>query len=255
MNSMFLMPKVNAQTILKSNDLTIDVQRHLFSVYTTLLLTILCCCIGAYLDIMFGIGGILSLLLSFGVLIWIHVDQDKLNYPKRTFEISLFGILQGFSIGPLIKKVADIDNAIIYKALICTSIIFASFSISALVAKRRSYLYLSGFLTSSLLIFSIMNIMNIFYRSSQLDDIYLFGSLIVFSGFVIIDTQIIIEKTINGSRDFAGHAIELFLDALNIFIRILMILLKKSNHGNNNQSRNNHRNDSEILFNRMTDEL
>jgi FtsH-binding integral membrane protein len=243
------MPKVDLQTILKTNDLTVEVQRHLFSVYTTLLITILCCCFGVYLNIMFGIGGLMSFILSFGVLIWIQMDQDKLNYPKRTFEISLFGTLQGISIGPLIKQVADIDNTVIYKALICTSIIFASFSISALVAKRRSYIYLTGFLTSSLLMFSIMGIMNIFYRSSQLYDIYLFGSLFVFSGFVIVDTQIIIEKTINGSRDVAGHAVSLFLDALNIFIRIL-IILSKSNKGGNN-----HRNDSEIRFNRMTDEL
>jgi hypothetical protein len=39
---------------------------------------------------------------------------------------------------------------------------------------------------------------------------------------------LIIEKADRGSSDYAMHAIELFLDLLSIFVRLVLILLKNS---------------------------
>ena len=46
--------------------------------------------------------------------------------------------------------------------------------------------------------------------------------------YVIFDTQIIVEKASLGDRDFAWHAMELFIDFVGIFVRICVILLRNS---------------------------
>ena len=51
--------------------------------------------------------------------------------------------------------------------------------------------------------------------------------LAVMCGFVVYDTQKIIEKRRRGDEDFIMHSCELFMDFLSIFKNILIILTKK----------------------------
>ena len=67
------------------------------------------------------------------------------------------------------------------------------------------------------------------YANTNTNRIY--GGLLLFSGFVIYDTQIIIEQAHEGNRDFISHALSLFLDFVNIFIRVLIIIMKKGQRG------------------------
>ena len=57
--------------------------------------------------------------------------------------------------------------------------------------------------------------------------LHLYGGLVVFCGFILYDTQLIIEKKRNGDNDFIWHSVDLFLDFVNIFRRILIILSNK----------------------------
>jgi hypothetical protein len=45
--------------------------------------------------------------------------------------------------------------------------------------------------------------------------------------FVAVDTQVIIERSLRGDSDSVSSALDLFLDALNIFIRIMVRAKKK----------------------------
>ena len=55
-----------------------------------------------------------------------------------------FSFLEGLSIGPAINLVIDTYPSVVLMAFFTTLTIFASFSAAALVAKRRSMLYLTG---------------------------------------------------------------------------------------------------------------
>ena len=48
---------------------------------------------------------------------------------------------------------------------------------------------------------------------------------------MIFDTQLVVEKASLGDRDFAWHAMELFIDFVGIFVRICVILLRNSEKG------------------------
>lgn len=95
-------------------------------------------------------------------------------------------------------------------------------------AERRTHMYLGGVLASCLTAMMWVGIANMFFRLPLLLNFKVYFGLLVFIGFVVYDTQFIIEKALQGNKDFVRHALELFLDFINIFIRLLVILSKNS---------------------------
>lgn len=55
----------------------------------------------------------------------------------------------------------------------------------------------------------------------------LYFGLVLFCGFILFDTQLIVEKFNSGNTDYIWHSIDLFLDFINIFRRLLVILTSK----------------------------
>ena len=49
----------------------------------------------------------------------------------------------------------------------------------------------------------------------------------MFCGFVLFDTQLIIERFSNGDNDYIWHSVDLFIDFIAIFKRLLIILASK----------------------------
>lgn len=47
------------------------------------------------------------------------------------------------------------------------------------------------------------------------------------SGFVLYDTQLIMEKRRAGDKDFIAHSVDLFVDFVGVFRRLLIILAQK----------------------------
>jgi Bax inhibitor 1 len=140
----------------------------------------------------------------------------------------LFGLLQGMSLGELVAVLLEVDPHMLLVATIGTTVIFMCFSGAAMLAKRRSYLYLGATLSSAMSIMTLASVANIFFKSSLLMDFHLYAGLVMFCGYVIYDTQLIIERAVNGSRDVAWHAAELFVDFAAVFVRICVIMLKNA---------------------------
>ena len=160
------------------------------------------------------------------MLVWLGADQDKGNLPKRLSILLGFGALQGMSLGGFIELLLDVDPSILVTAFLGTVTVFVCFSLAALMAKRREYLYLGGILGSMLSVLSLMNFINLFTRSPMMFDASLYLGLAMFCGYVIFDTQVIVEKAALGDRDVCMHAAGLFIDLVAIFVRIAIILLK-----------------------------
>jgi len=212
--------------------------KHLTKVYTALTGCILAAAAGSMFHLYANVGGLLTTFAAIGVMVWIAATPNTPdNTEKRLGLLAAFAFLKGASIGPLIARVAMIDPSIITTAFVGTCIVFACFSAASLFASKRSMLYLGGFLGSGLSLMVMVGFMNIFMRSSWLLSFQLYGGLLLFCGFIMFDTQMIVAKAEAGDSDYVMHSIVLFVDAVAIFVRLLIILSRKSGRDNERRDR------------------
>ncbi|OQS00851.1 bax inhibitor-like protein [Achlya hypogyna] len=213
--------------LLKANDISIPVQQHLVRVYAALAATILVAGVGVALDAMLDLAGLTSTFGSLGLIIYLFF-VDKQLVAKRMGVLLTIAACMGINIGPLVSVALDVDASIVITAFLATAVIFLCFTGSALIEKRRTYMYLISVISSATLVMSMISLVNLFTRSIALYNAHLYMGLLVFCGYVLFDTQMIIEKASLGDLDFIGHALELFLDFINIFVRLLVILLRNA---------------------------
>lgn len=238
-DSMGNLSDFNLASVFKMNDYSRQTQDHLFKVYLSLMLCVLAASCGAATSMYFRLSADLSLLGvlgGMGMLMWLSWDTRKEEVQRRMSLLCAFGFFEGMSLGPLLYVAAFIDPALIVTAFLGTVAVFACFTASALIAQRRSYLYLGGILGSAVTLLLVLGLANMFFRSVNIFLVELYGGLLVFSGYVVFDTQLILEKAEYGSKDVVGHAATLFIDFVGIFVRILIILMR-NNRGKSDRNK------------------
>lgn len=221
---------ISIKALFDFSKIDVPTKKHLKNVYAALAIATLAAAAGAAIHLFTDIlkGGLLASLGGLGCIIALGLTSNEpKNQLKRLGFLVGFAVSSGLSLGPLLDHVIAIDPKIVSTAFFASALIFVCFSLTALWAEERSYLYLGGTLMSGLSIMCFMGLMNIFFRSSMLYQLNLYGGLLVFCGFILYDTQLIIEKKRNGDNDFIWHSVDLFLDFINIFRRILVILSNK----------------------------
>ncbi|XP_057417548.1 bax inhibitor 1-like [Lotus japonicus] len=213
------------------------VQNHIKQVYFTLCVAVAASAVGVYLHVLWNIGGFLTTVASIGSMIW-FLSTPPSEERKRVSLLLSSAMFQGASIGPLIDVALAIDPSVIFSAFVATSLAFACFSAAALVARRREYLYLGGLLSSGLSILMWLHFASsVFGGSTALFKFELYFGLLVFVGYIIVDTQEIIERAHFGDLDYVKHALTLFTDLAAIFVRILIIMLKNSAEKNESKKK------------------
>ncbi|PRP76923.1 putative Bax inhibitor 1 [Planoprotostelium fungivorum] len=222
---------IDWNALFKTADLTPQIQKHLGNVYTTLVATVLAAAIGSITAIVLRMGS--GLLFFVGLALAISLNFiPREQVAKRIGVLLGFGFVQGLSLGPFLAQLARIDPSIITSAFLGTVCIFGCFSAAAVFAKRRSYLYLGGFLSSALTIMFFTSLANMFFRSTFAFNAILYLGLLVFCGFVVFDTQLVIERAAVGNTDFVSDALGLFMDFVAIFVRLAIILSKDNKKKN-----------------------
>jgi len=230
---------INLQALFDFSKINAETKKHLKNVYAALTIATLSAAVGASVHLFTNIlsGGFLSSIAGIGFILALGMTTNEpKNQLKRLGYLVGFSACTGLSLGPLLDRVIAVDPQIISTAFFASALIFVCFSLTALWAEERSYLYLGGSLMSALSVMSLMMFMNIFFRSTAMFQLHLYGGLLVFCGFILYDTQLIIEKKRNGDGDFIWHSVDLFLDFVNIFRRILIILSNKEEKKRKNKS-------------------
>ncbi|KAK3872983.1 hypothetical protein Pcinc_022005 [Petrolisthes cinctipes] len=203
------------------------VRKHLKNVYAAFMLATLAASAGGYVHLFSSLigAGLMTSLGALGCLMWLMMTPyDGKNQIQRLGLLVSFAFFTGCNLGPLLQLSIMVNPSLIIQALLGTSVVFACFSLSALYAPRGHYLYLGGTLLSALSTLFWLSILNIFFGSRLLFQVNLYVGLAVMCGFIIFDTQNITEKARRGDKDYIKHSVELFIDFVAVFKRLLIIL-------------------------------
>ncbi|KAF5928543.1 hypothetical protein HPG69_015149 [Diceros bicornis minor] len=219
--------KINFDALLKFSHITPSTQQHLKKVYASFALCMFVAAAGSYVHVVtrFIQAGLLSALGSLGLMIWLMATpHSHETEQKRLGLLAGFAFLTGVGLGPALELCIAINPSILPTAFMGTAMIFTCFTLSALYARRRSYLFLGGILMSAMSLMLLSSLGNLFFGSIWLFQANLYVGLVVMCGFVLFDTQLIIEKAENGDKDYIWHCVDLFLDFVTLFRKLMMIL-------------------------------
>uniref|UniRef100_A0A2K5UHA4 Transmembrane BAX inhibitor motif containing 6 n=1 Tax=Macaca fascicularis TaxID=9541 RepID=A0A2K5UHA4_MACFA len=159
------------------------------------------------------------------LMIWLMATPHSHEIEqKRLGLLAGFAFLTGVGLGPALEFCIAVNPSILPTTFMGTAMIFICFTLSELYARRRSYLFLGGILMSALSLLLLSSVGNVFFGSIWLFQANLYVGLVVMCGFVLFDTQLIIEKAENGDQDYIWHCIDLFLDFVTVFRKLMMIL-------------------------------
>ncbi|WP_024954428.1 Bax inhibitor-1/YccA family protein [Sulfurospirillum arcachonense] len=186
--------------------------------------SLLAATVGAYIGI--GMAGLIAsfywgfVILEFGLLFGVYAAKKKAGLNL----ILLFGFtfMSGLTLAPLLTHILGMAGgaSIIANAFMLTTVSFGGLSLFAMNTKR-DFSAMGKMLFITLIVVVVASLINIFLGSPIMQLIIASISSILFSAFILYDTQNIIrgayETPIEG-------AIALYLDFLNLFISLLQIL-------------------------------
>ncbi|EPE09791.1 bax inhibitor family protein [Ophiostoma piceae UAMH 11346] len=180
-----------------------------------------------------GIGG---MALSFGTMIGTRmIDPD--NYVPKYALWTAFNATQAAFVAPML---AFVPGALLARAGLYTVAMMGSISIVGATAKQEKYLYLGGPLLAGCAIVLASGLAPLVIPATAVralaftENIWLWGGLAVFGGFTLYDVQKVLHHARLAERgvmkrDPVNESISLELDFINIFIRMVQILMMQQN--------------------------
>ena len=139
-----------------------------------------------------------------------------------------FTFISGLTIAPLLASIFAMADgaAIVGQAFLMTAVAFGGISMFAMTTKR-DFSSIGKFLIIALIIMIVAGISNIFIQSSMMQLMIASAGALLFSAFILYDTQNIIKGNYDSPVE---AALSLYLDFFNLFISLLQILgITKSN--------------------------
>ena len=133
-----------------------------------------------------------------------------------------FTFITGLTIAPLLTSIFAMPGgaSIVGQAFLMTSVAFGAISMFAMTTKK-DFSFMGKFLFIALIIMIVAGISNIFIQSSMMQLAIASVGALLFSAFILYDTQNIIK----GQYDSPIEAsLALYLDFFNLFISLLQIL-------------------------------
>jgi FtsH-binding integral membrane protein len=227
--------------MLKANNISYRVQNHLKNVYLAMAGTMLSAVAGTVFYLYTHLSPLLSMFAMMALMVGLMFESPSVPAREKLPRLMLFGFFQGASIGNLVELGLHVSPMLVAEAFFMTTLTFVCFAAVATLSERRSMLYMYGLLSSAVSWLLFASFANFFFQSTALFSAELYLGLAVFIGYVCADSQMIIERADLGDQDYVRHALELFLDFVAIFVRILIIFLKSRGDSERNEARRKRR--------------
>lgn len=162
-----------------------------------------------------------SMAGSVGFLIAAYLQSKR--YPVNLILLTGFTLFESYMIGVVSSLY---DTGIVLEAFVITLIVFIGLTIFAFQSK---YDFTSWVGVLNSVLFAMIGISFIWFfftPSSTAELIYSSIGAIVFSGYILVDTQLVLRKF--NIEEEVPAAISLYLDVINLFLNILRILASQS---------------------------
>ena len=147
------------------------------------------------------------------------------SYPTNLLFLSGFTALEAYSISVI---VSFYDTNVVLLALVLTSGIFIALTLFACQTKYDFTSWMP-YLFGGLWILILFGFVAAFFpRNSTTELIYGGAAALIFSGYILVDTQLVMRHY-HVEEEIAA-AISLYLDIINLFLAILRILNSQQNN-------------------------
>merc|ERR1711963_1016353 len=140
--------------------------------------------------------------------------------PINLVLLALFTVVQAYTLGVV---VTFYEASVVLQAFFLTCAVVAGLTAFTFQTKRDFSSWGAG-LMAGLWILILGGFMQIFVGGEFTETAMAVGGALLFSGFIIYDTQMIMTRV--SPEDYITATIELYLDIVNLFIEILKILEK-----------------------------
>jgi FtsH-binding integral membrane protein len=180
-------------------------------------------------------NGWMSIIATFAVMIGSGMLAQSIPYSPGLGAKQLAWAAHSAILGAVIAPICLVGGPIILRAAWMTAGVVGGLSTVAVCAPSDKFLYMGGPLAIGLGVVFASSLAGMFLPPTTalgagLYSLSLYGGLLLFSGFLLYDTQKIIKRAemypVYASRPFdpVNSAISIYMDTLNIFIRIVSIL-------------------------------
>ncbi|KAG2203923.1 hypothetical protein INT47_007506 [Mucor saturninus] len=160
---------------------------------------------------------IVSMIGTLGVLFALFWKAR--SFPLNYGLLAIFTLLEAHAVGTI---VTFYKQTIVLQALLITLGVFIGLTLFTLQSKW-DFTGLGPFLYAGIWILLIAGIVQIFLPFSKGVQLALaVGGVIIFSGYILFDTYLIFNKY--SPEDYIMASVSLYLDIINLFLRILEIL-------------------------------
>jgi len=162
------------------------------------------------------IGSIVFLLLTW----W-----KRKSYPTNLIFLSIFTLAEAYSVSVI---VSFYESRIVLNAVVLTAAIFIFLTLFA-CQTRYDFTSWMPYLFGGLWGLVVFGFMAMFFPYNSTTEL-IFGGLsaLIFSAYILVDTQLVLRK--HHVEEEIAAAISLYLDVLNLFLAILRILNSQSNN-------------------------
>jgi FtsH-binding integral membrane protein len=164
-----------------------------------------------------------SLFGAIGLMIGAFITQR--SYPTNMIFLGLFTLCESYSVGLLSSL---FDTKIVLMAVLITGVVFVGLSLFALQTKYDMTSW-QVYLGAGLWALIGIGFVGIFFpwgRGMELT--YSILGALIFSVYIMVDTQLILNKY--HPEDEVAAAVSLYLDIINLFLNILRILNQTNNN-------------------------
>ncbi|XP_048005502.1 protein lifeguard 4-like [Leguminivora glycinivorella] len=158
----------------------------------------------------------IAFILSIGTLLALIVKRR--DSPANLYLLAAFTVVQSYTVGVI---VSFYDTFVVLQALALTFTVVFSLTLYTLNTKR-DFSFMGYGLVAGLSVLIIGGLLQVFIQSSGFELLLAFGGAILFSLFLIFDTQQMMTNL--SPEEYILATINLYMDIINLFLHILRIL-------------------------------